>query len=118
MKELKLYEIMYNNGDIDEFEEEQSTGDFFEKLEDAINFLKNQADIIVDTIEQLNRYDFNKLEKEFVNIFIKCNEFHRGDSSSLYSHISVIDLKNEKDETLRYVDYKYVDDVPSKITIR
>lgn len=118
MKELEVYEIMYNNGDIDEFEEEESTGDFFEKLEDAVSFLKNQADIIVDTIEQLGKYDFNKSEKEFVNIFIKRNEFNMGESSSLYSHISIADLKAEKGSTLRYADYEYVYDKPTKIKIR
>lgn len=118
MKELEVYEIMYNNGDVDEFEGEEPTRDFFKKLEDAVKFLKDQADVIVNTIEQLDKYDFGKTEKEFINIFIKYNEFNRGECPSLYRHISIIDLKDEKGETLRYADYTYVYDEPTKITIR
>lgn len=102
---FELWAIIYNNGDCCEYEEEENTGVYFEDKEDAVAYLRDKADIIIDEIDDLNNYNFDNIDKEVVNIFVKENENHISHCESLFEEIDVDKLREEGSQALDYHDF-------------
>jgi hypothetical protein len=103
--EFELWAIIYNNGDCCEYEEEENTGVYFEDKEDAVTYLKNKADIIINEINDLDNYNFDNIDKDVVNIFVKENENHISNCESLFEEIDINKLREKGSKVLSYHDF-------------
>lgn len=66
-KPITYYEIIINDGDYEECESDVC----FSKEEDAIYYLKKKADVIFENCEDVNKFDFTKVNMDKINIFIE-----------------------------------------------
>ena len=103
--EFELWAIRYNNGDCCEYEEEEDTGVYFEDKEDAVTYLKNKADIIINEINDLDNYNFDNIDKDVVNIFVKENENHISRCESLFEEIDIDELRENGSQALNCHDF-------------
>ena len=119
MKELKfnLFAIVYNNGDVDECGSEQNIGVYFEDREDAVSYLENQADIVIDKVCDIDKYNFDNIDNEIVNIFIRENKNHIAECESLYENLNINNLKEHGSKLLTYHDFLVCADNPEIIKI-
>lgn len=85
VKPFVYYEISINDGDYEDYESDIC----FNDEKDAVSYLKNKADIIFENCEDLNEFDFTKINTDEINIFIEDDGYF---GSALHTKIKTKEL--------------------------
>jgi len=91
VKPFNYYEIVINDGDYEECE----SNICFSEEKDAVSYLKNKADVVFENCEDIDEFDFTKINADEINIFIEDDGYF---GSALHPKIKTKELIYEEDK--------------------